>query len=54
MVFQPSLEQDSSDSFYNLVEGLLNDVYSFATLIPRVAKHKESPDYHSDIEEVST
>lgn len=53
MVFKPSLEQDSPDSFLALVESLLDDVYKFATLVPRVAKHKESPHYHSDVEEVS-
>lgn len=52
LVFQPSLEQESPDSFHSLVEGLLNDVYNFATLVPRVAKHKDSTDYHADIEEV--
>ena len=52
MVFQPALEQDSTDGFYVLVEGLLDDIFGFASLVPRVAKHHELPNYHSDVEEV--
>ena len=52
LAFHPSLEQDSSDGFQSLVESLLDDVFNFATLVPRVAKHKEFSDYHSDVEEV--
>ena len=52
LAFQPSLEQDSPDSFYVLVEGLLDDIFNFATLVPRAAKHKEMADYQSDVEEV--
>ena len=52
MVFQPSMEQDATDGFYALVEGLLEDVFNFASLVPRVAKHKELSDYLSDVEEV--
>ena len=53
MVFQPSMEQDAGDGFYALVESLLDDVFNFASLVPRVAKHKEQTDYHTDVEEVS-
>ncbi len=52
LVFKPALEQGSPDSFHSLVESLLEDVFNFTTLVPRVAKHKELPDYHSDVEEV--
>ena len=50
--FQPSLESDSPDSFQSLVESLLDDVFNFASLVPRVAKHNDMPHYHSDVEEV--
>lgn len=53
MVFYPSLEQDSPEGFYTLVEGLLEDIFHFASLVPRVAKHNELPDYQNDVEEVS-
>lgn len=52
LAFQPSLEQDSPGSFFSLVEGLLDDVFGFTKLVPRVAAHKEMEDYHSDVEEV--
>ena len=52
MVFQPSMEQEATDGFYALVESLLDDVFNFASLVPRVAKHKDQSHYHSDVEEV--
>lgn len=53
MVFLPSMNQDSSDSFYVLVESLLSDIFKFASLVPRVAKHGGFSDYLSDVEDVS-
>ena len=52
MVFLPTLDQDASDGFYNLVESLLDDIFGFAVLVGRVATHLEAPDYHMDMEEV--
>ena len=52
MVFQPSLDQDAADGFYNMVEGLLDDIFQFASLIPRVATHLEAQDYRTDLDEV--
>lgn len=52
MVFQPSLDQDHTEGFYNMVDGLLDEVFRFASLVPRVATHLETPDYHTDVEEV--
>ena len=52
MVFLPSMDQDSPNSFYVLVESLLNDIFKFASLVPRVAKHGGSSDYLSDVEDV--
>ena len=52
MVFQPSMEQEAADGFYALVESLLDDVFNFGVLVPRVAKHKEMEDYLTDVEEV--
>ena len=53
MVFQPSLDQDAVDGFYNMVDGLLDDIFKFASLIPRVATHLEAQDYRTDLDEVS-
>lgn len=53
MVFQPSMDPDTNDGFYELVESLLDDIFNFASLVPHVAKHKELTDYLTDVEEVS-
>ena len=52
MVFNPSLEQDSASGFYSLVEELLEDVFKFASLVPRVAKHKDMDSYLPEVEEL--
>ena len=52
MVFQPCLEQEAATSFHSLVDGLLEDIFKLASLVPRVAKPKELSDYHTDVEEV--
>ena len=36
MVFQPSLDQSIHGGFYDLVEGLLSDIYKIASLVARV------------------
>ena len=52
MVFNPSLEQDAASGFYSLVEELLEDIFKFASLVPRVAKHKEMDNYLPEVEEL--
>lgn len=52
MVFQPSLDQDAPNGFYNMVDSLLDDVYQFASLVPRVATHLDAQDYRVDLDEV--
>ena len=52
MVFQPSLDHEAPEGFYNMVEGLLDDIFHFASLIPRVATHLEAQDYRTDLDEV--
>ena len=54
MVFQPSLGQDSADSLHRLMESVLVDIFNFGSLVPRVAKHKDIPHYHNDVEDVCT
>ena len=46
------MDQEADDGFYALVESLLDDTFNVASLVPRVAKHKEFTDYLSDVEEV--
>lgn len=53
LVFQPSLEPDSPEYFLTLVESLIDDVFHFTTLVPRVAAHNGMEHYIADLEEVS-
>lgn len=46
------MEQDSPDSLHMLMESILSDIFDFASLVPRVAKHTGTADYLSDVEEV--
>ena len=39
MVFIPSLEYGVPDGFYDLVDGLVGDIYKQASLIKRLAAH---------------
>lgn len=45
MVFTPSLEFGAGDSFFELVECLINDVFRISSLVPRVAQHSPCPHY---------
>ena len=36
-----------------MVEGLLEDIFKFASLVPRVAKHHAQPDYLVDMDEIA-
>lgn len=38
LVFHPSLEMGTDHGFLTLIEGLINDIYNTAKLIPRLAK----------------
>ena len=53
MVFEPSLEQDESRGFSVMVEDLLDDMFGFASLIPRIAAHKGMVDYLPEVEELA-
>jgi dynein heavy chain len=52
LVFSPSLEYGSQDGFYELVEGLVQDVFHMASLIPRLAKHNDMEHYQVDVEDM--
>ena len=45
MVFTPSLEFGAGDSFFEMVESLINDVFRMSTLVPRLAHHSPFPHY---------
>ncbi|KAK2516905.1 hypothetical protein Q9233_013471 [Columba guinea] len=39
LIFQPSLDPGTNDGFYDMVEGLLHDIYRISSLVPRLAEH---------------
>uniref|UniRef100_A0A803TCU1 Dynein axonemal heavy chain 17 n=1 Tax=Anolis carolinensis TaxID=28377 RepID=A0A803TCU1_ANOCA len=45
MVFHPSLDAGASDSFYDLVEALVNDIFRVSSLMPRLVEHSTFPHY---------
>lgn len=51
MIFTPSLDLGTSDGFYDLIEGLVNDIYSQASKINRLATHNGQDHYQHDMEE---
>lgn len=53
MVFNPSLDDGMDEGFQALVEDLIDDMFCFGSLVPRVAIHKGSMDYLSDIQELA-
>lgn len=52
MVFQPSLDFGVADGFYDLVDGLVGDIYKQASLIPRLAAHTGQEHYQPDLEDM--
>lgn len=45
LVFTPPLDIRVGDSFFDLMELLINDVFRISSLVPRVAQHSASPPY---------
>ncbi|CAK8683563.1 unnamed protein product [Clavelina lepadiformis] len=48
--FDPPLEFEMNDGFYDLVESLVTDIYGMGTLVERVATHKGLPHYVQNME----
>ena len=53
VIFQPSLDPDIPNSFCQLVEELLDDMFNVASLVPRIAIHKGDDDYSQQVEEIA-
>ncbi|CAK8676513.1 unnamed protein product [Clavelina lepadiformis] len=53
MVFRPSLDYGAGDGFYEVVEGLIRDMYKMASLTPRLLKDGESEDYQAEMEDMA-
>ena len=45
MVYQPSMNYGDTDGFYELIDGLIGNIYKQGSLIPRIAKHLEQENY---------
>lgn len=45
MIFIPSLDIGIADGFYDLIDGLVGDIYKQASGIERLAKHSGQPHY---------
>ena len=45
IIFSPSIDQDAVDGFFSLVEGLADDIFKGAALIPRLAIHNGQENY---------
>ncbi|XP_058249288.1 dynein axonemal heavy chain 11 [Hemibagrus wyckioides] len=52
IVFKPSLDISAGDSLYELVKGLLQDVFQMSTQIKRVAPHLDMKDYRGDMDDM--
>ncbi|XP_032902051.1 dynein heavy chain 11, axonemal [Amblyraja radiata] len=52
IVFKPSLDKDAADGFYDLVEGLVSDIYKMSAQIKRVADHLHMDNYQIDMEDI--
>ncbi|XP_029686913.1 dynein axonemal heavy chain 9 isoform X2 [Takifugu rubripes] len=53
LVFTPPLDFGAGDSFFELVETLINDVFRISSLVPRVAQHSTFPHYQADMEDMA-
>ncbi|CAM4557085.1 unnamed protein product [Lepidochelys kempii] len=52
LVFHPALDPGANDGFYDMVEGLLNDIYRISSLVSRLAEHSVFPHYQADMEDM--
>ncbi|XP_030637015.1 dynein heavy chain 11, axonemal [Chanos chanos] len=52
ITFRPSLDRDAGESLYELLEGLLGDIFKMSAQVKRVAPHVNMEDYQGDMEEM--
>nr|XP_006635186.1 PREDICTED: dynein heavy chain 9, axonemal isoform X1 [Lepisosteus oculatus] len=53
MMFHPSLDFGATDGFYDMMDGIINDIYRIASLVPRVAEYNTFPHYQADMEDMA-
>ena len=49
MVYNPSMEFNVADGFYDLIDGLVGDVYKQASKVSRLAQHSGLANYQVQI-----
>ncbi|KAG7469713.1 hypothetical protein MATL_G00131750 [Megalops atlanticus] len=52
ITFRPSLDRDAGDGFYDLVEGLLGDIFRMSAQVKRVAAHLGMDNYQHDMDDM--
>ena len=52
MVFKPSLDYGVADGFYDLIDGLVGDIYKQASKVSRLAAHSGQEHYQPDLEDM--
>ncbi|KAJ8415860.1 hypothetical protein AAFF_G00404170 [Aldrovandia affinis] len=52
ITFRPSLDRDVGDGFYDMVEGLLGDVFRMSAQVKRVAAHLGMHNYQHDMDDM--
>ncbi|XP_006863495.1 PREDICTED: dynein heavy chain 9, axonemal [Chrysochloris asiatica] len=50
LVFHPSLESGVKGGFYDIVEGLVRNIFKISSLIPRICPQNHPPHYQVDME----
>ncbi|XP_062965627.1 dynein axonemal heavy chain 9 [Cynocephalus volans] len=50
LVFYPSLESGVKRNFYDIVEGLVNNIFRISSLVPRLSPQNSSSHYQVDLE----
>ncbi|XP_053544923.1 dynein axonemal heavy chain 9 [Bombina bombina] len=53
MVFRPSLDLGTSDGLYDVIDGIINDIFRISSLVPRLAEHTDIPHYQADMEDMA-
>ncbi|XP_062979874.1 dynein axonemal heavy chain 11 [Elgaria multicarinata webbii] len=51
--FQPSLDKEAGDGFYDLIDELLSDIFKISAQVKRVATHLEIQHYQNDMGSIS-
>uniref|UniRef100_A0A803SYF4 Dynein axonemal heavy chain 11 n=1 Tax=Anolis carolinensis TaxID=28377 RepID=A0A803SYF4_ANOCA len=51
--FKPSLDKETGDGFYDIIDELLSNIFKISAEVKRVATHLEMPNYQNDMYSIS-